>query len=129
MRATTQTRPNRAALFAIAAWIIPGLGHLLLRRGGRALAFLVAVAGLALTGYHLRGNVFAYRPGDAFAILGFIADAGAGIFYYLSHFLESAGPDVSRAAGDYGTRFIASAGLVNLLGVIDAYEIASGRRN
>ena len=47
----------------------------------------------------------------------------------LAHLVEKAGPDVSRAAGDYGTRFVAAAGLVNLLAVLDAYGIAVGRRN
>jgi hypothetical protein len=42
---------------------------------------------------------------------------------------EAAGPDVSRAAGDYGTRFIAAAGVVNMLAVLDVIEIATGRRS
>lgn len=129
MTPAIRSRSNSALLVAAAAWICPGLGHLLLRKWGRALAFLVAAGGLALTGYHLRGRVFAYRPGDAFGNLGFLADIGAGGFYFLSRLIESGGPDISRAAGDYGTRFIASAGLVNLLGVLDAYEIAAGRRD
>jgi hypothetical protein len=129
MSIPTHARSSSAPLFAIAAWVFPGLGHLLLRKWGRALAFLVAAGGLALIGYHLRGNVFAYHAGDAFGDLGFLADIGAGAFYFLSRIFESAGPDISRAAGDYGTRFIASAGIVNLLGVLDAYEIAAGRRS
>jgi hypothetical protein len=117
-----------APFIAVAAWIVPGLGHLLLRRWGRALIFFLSVGGLAVTGYLLRGNVFPPRAGEPFGTLGFLADAGAGIFYFLSRFFETAGPDVSRAAGDYGTRFIAAAGIVNLLSVFDAYEIALGRR-
>ena len=46
----------------------------------------------------------------------------------LAHLIEKAGPDVSRAAGDYGTRFVAAAGMVNLLAMLDAYGIALGRR-
>lgn len=117
-----------APFFAIAAWIIPGLGHLALKRWGRALIFFGCVGGLAITGYLLRGNVFPPHSGDLFGTLGFLADAGTGIFYVLAKFFERAGPDVSRAAGDYGTRFIAAAGIVNLLSVFDAYEIALGRR-
>jgi hypothetical protein len=117
-----------APFIAVAAWIVPGLGHLMLRRSGRALIFFFTVGGLAVTGYLLRGNVFPPRAADSFATLGFLADAGSGIFYFLSRFFESAGPNVSSAAGDYGTRFIAAAGIVNLLSVFDAYEIALGRR-
>jgi Family of unknown function (DUF6677) len=128
MTPTNQTRSASAPLVAVAAWVVPGLGHLLLRKWGRALAILVATGGLALTGYHMRGHVFAYRAGDAFGNLGFLADLGAGGLYFFAKLFESAGPDISRAAGDYGTRFIASAGIVNLLGVLDAFEIAAGRR-
>lgn len=117
------------ALFAaVAAWLVPGLGHLLLGRWGRALVFFCAVAGLVVSGYLLRGNVFPSHSGDPFGTLGFLADAGAGVFYYFSRFFEAAGPDVSRAAGDYGTRFIAAAGVVNLLAVLDTIEISTGRR-
>ncbi len=115
-------------LAVLAAWVVPGLGHLLLRRWGRALAFFLTVGALAVTGYVLRGNVFQPYSGDAFDFLGYLADLGSGVFYALSRFLESAGPDVSRAAGDYGTRFIATAGVVNILCILDAYEIATGRK-
>jgi hypothetical protein len=117
-----------APFIAVAAWIVPGLGHLVLRRRGRALIFFLSVGGLAIAGYLLRGNVFPPRTGEPFGTLGFLADAGAGMLYFLSRFFETAGPDVSRAAGDYGTRFIGAAGIVNLLSVFDAYEIALGRR-
>jgi hypothetical protein len=115
-------------LIVFAAWIVPGMGHFLMRRWGRALVFFLAVGGLAITGYLLRGNVFPAHSSDLFERLGFLADAGSGVFYFLSHFFEAAGSDVSRAAGDYGTRFIAAAGVVNFIAVCDAYEIASGRR-
>jgi hypothetical protein len=118
-----------APFVAIVAWIVPGLGHFLLGRWGRALGFFVAVGGLAITGYLLRGNVFPPHSGDPFGTLGFVADAASGVFYYLARVFEAAGPDVSRAAGDYGTRFIAAAGVVNVLAIFDVLEIASGRRN
>jgi hypothetical protein len=125
----TRAKGNPAALIAVAAWIVPGLGHLLLRRWGRAVVFFIAVGGLSLMGYLMRGDVFPPHSGDSFGTLGFLADAGSGVFYLFAHFFEAAGPDISRAAGDYGTRFIAAAGIVNLLSIFDAYEIAVGRRS
>ena len=41
---------------------------------------------------------------------------------------ESNGPDVSHADGDYGTRFLATAGVFNLLAALHAYEAARGRK-
>jgi hypothetical protein len=133
-QAVAKPRPRKAAFsfvglgVAILAWAVPGLGHLILGRWRRALAFFISVGGLAITGYLLRGNVFPQHATDAFGRLGFFADAGTGVFYYLARFFERFGPDVSRALGDDGTRFIAAAGLVNLLSAFDAYEIAAGRR-
>jgi len=117
-----------AGVIAALAWFIPGAGHLVLRRWQRALAFFIAVGGLAVSGFLMRGNVFRLHSQDPFGTLGFIADACSGVFYVMSHAFETAGPNVSRAIGDYGTRFIAAAGIVNALGVCDAYEIARGRR-
>jgi len=89
---------------------------------------MVSVCGLAICGYLLRGNVFSPRSPDPFSTLGFLADAGSGVLYFLARIFEAEGPNVARAAGDYGTRFIAAAGIVNLLAALDVYEIASRRR-
>jgi hypothetical protein len=65
---------------------------------------------------------------DPLTFLGSLGDAGSGVFYWVVRSLEKAGPDVSRAIGDYGTRFIAAAGVANYLCVADALEIALGRK-
>lgn len=121
--------PALAFVIGFAAWLVPGLGHLLTGKWFRGVIFFFCVGGLALAGYALRGNVFARHSNDPFGTLGFLADVGSGMFYALARFFERAGPDVSRASGDYGTRFIAAAGVVNLLGVFDAFEIGAGRRD
>lgn len=116
-------------MIAIIAWFVPGLGHLLLRRWQRALAFFVAVGGLAVVGYLMRGNVFAPHSEDPFGTLGFLADASSGMFYLFAHVLEKSGPDVARAMGDDGTRFIAAAGIINIMGVCDAFAVARGHKH
>lgn len=89
----------------------------------------LAVGTMALVGMWMRGNVFPPQRGDAFGVLGFIADAGAGIFYLLSNLIQKTGGDVSHAAGDYGTRIVATAGVLNLLFVLDALEVSRGKKN
>ena len=113
-----------AVAAAAAGWIVPGLGHVLLRKWAKALVYFVAVGMVAVIGLLLRGNVFTYGGGDPFGVLGFLADAGSGIFYFLASRINPAGADVSRAAGDYGTRLIATAGVLNMLCMLEAFQIA-----
>jgi len=125
---SSRNNPVFTVLIAIAAWIVPGLGHLFLRRWSRAVGFFVAAGGLALAGYAMHGQAFKPGSGDPFGTLGFVADAFSGAFYFLPRVLTIVRPDLSHAAGDYGTRFIAAGGIVNLLAVIDAYGTARGER-
>ena len=113
---------------ALAGWAVPGLGHLLLRRWGKAAVYFLCVGGLACAGLAMRGGIFDAGAIDMFVRLGFFADMGAGVFYFLAHMIQTAGPDVAHASGDYGTRLFATAGMLNLLTVLEAYEIGRGRR-
>jgi hypothetical protein len=113
---------------AIAGWAVPGLGHLLLRRWSKAAVYFICIGALACIALIMRGGVFGSGAEDMFDRLGFYADLGTGIFYFLSHSIQTAGPDVAHATGDYGTRMFATAGMLNLLTVLEAYEIGRGRR-
>jgi len=118
----------RALIVGVAGWIVPGLGHALLKMWGRALACFLTVGLLVLVGAGMRGNLFSSSGNDAFDSLGYIADMGTGTFYFLARSLEKNGADVSHATGDYGTRFLATAGVLNLLAALHAYEVARGRK-
>ena len=118
----------RAIAVALAGWLLPGLGHALLKMWGRAMALFLTVGFLVYLGAGMRGNVFEPGGEDAFARLGYVADAGAGSFYFVARALEVQGSDVSHADGDYGTRFLATAGVLNLLAALHAYEAARGRK-
>lgn len=123
-----KTRKARAVAIGVAGWVLPGLGHALQRMWGRALTFFIVVGVLVMVGAGMRGNLFGSEGGDAFAALGYFADLGAGSFYWLAKYIEVSGPDVSHAYGDYGTRFLAAAGVLNLLAALHAYEAARGRK-
>ena len=113
---------------AVAGWIVPGLGHALQRMWARALVIFLCVGVLVLAAVSMRGNIFAARGNDAFDTLGYFADLGTGSFYWLAKHMEIRGADVSHANGDYGTRFLATAGVLNLLAALHAYEAARGRK-
>ena len=121
---------GEALAFAIgvAGWLVPGLGHALQKMWGRALGCFLTVGALVFLGVGMRGNVFSSEGGDAFGILGYVADLGTGSFYFAARALETQGSDVAHAEGDYGTRFLAAAGVLNLLAALHAYEAARGRK-
>ena len=121
-------REGIALAVGVAGWIVPGLGHALQKMWGRAAATFLTVGLLVILGTGMRGNVFSSSGNDAFDALGFLADLGTGTFYLAARSLESNGADVSHAGGDYGTRFLATAGVLNLLSALHAYEAARGRK-
>jgi hypothetical protein len=114
---------------ALAGWIVPGFGHLVLRQWNKAIVYFLCVGSLAFLGLAMRGGIFDASSTDLFDRLGFFADLGAGAFYFLAHVIQPAASDVAHASGDYGTRLFATAGMLNLLTVVEAYEIGRGRRS
>lgn len=124
----TSINPALAVVAAAAGWFVPGLGHALLQRWGKAVVYFFAVGVLAVVGLWMRGNVFSSNSADAFDMLGFLADIGNGLLYFLAGTINPAGGDVSRASGDYGTRLFATAGVLNFLCVLEVLQIGFGSK-
>ncbi len=114
-------------------WLVPGGGHLLLRRKGRGLLLLVSITLMFLFGVMMRGAFFQPQTGDLLTTLintgGFVGDLCSGLLYLLSAAFGYNTPDMPGASHDYGTKFLVAAGLLNVLAMVDAYEIAAGRKN
>ena len=115
------------------AWLIPGGGHFFLKRTGRGALLLLCVASMFLCGLMMRGTMFQPQTGDLLTTLihtgGFIGDLCAGALYLLTVWLGYNQPDMAGHVHDYGTKFLVAAGLLNLLAVVDAFEIAAGRKD
>jgi hypothetical protein len=115
------------------AWLIPGGGHFLLKRTGRAALLLAAITSMFVCGLMMRGAMFSPVSGDLLTTLintgGFVGDVSSGILYLLSSWLGYSQPDMAGAVHDYGTKFLVVAGLLNILAMVDAFEIATGRKD
>ncbi len=117
-------------LTVLAAWLVPGAGHFLLNRKGRAAIIFASVAIAFLVGVLARGTMFQpTTAGDVLSRLiqlaGFIGDAAAGLFYFIAVGLGYWPPDLPTHTVDYGSKFLVTAGLLNILAMVDAYEIAT----
>lgn len=127
-------KPNGNWVAAVAVgWIIPGGGHMLLKRPGRGGLILASVASLFILGLLMRGALFSPQSGDLLTFViytgGFVGNVLAGLPYFFSILLGYDQVDVAGHAHDYGTKFLVGAGLLNLLGLVDAFEIAIGRKD
>ena len=117
----------------VVAWIIPGGGHFLLKRPGRGGLIAASVTAMFLLGLMMRGALFSPQTGDLLTTViyvgGFIGNLMSGLLYFVTVWLGYSQPDVAGAVHDYGTKFLVAAGLLNVLAMVDAFEIASGKKD
>ncbi|MBI5281565.1 MAG: hypothetical protein HY858_07795 [Candidatus Solibacter usitatus] len=114
------------------AWLVPGGGHFYLKRTYRGLILGGCTVVMFLLGIMMRGYLFQPMTGDLLTTLiyvgGYIANMSTGLLYILAKMFGYDAPDVAGHTVDYGTKFLAAAGLFNLLAIVDAFEIAAGRK-
>lgn len=127
--------PVTAWLWPVAAaWLIPGAGHFLLKKTGRGALIFASVVATFFFGLAMRGVMFSPEKGaDYLTSLinygGFAANVSAGALYLLTSMFGYSQPDVAGAVHDYGTKFLVTAGLLNVLAMVDTWEIATGRKD
>jgi hypothetical protein len=115
------------------AWLVPGGGHMMLKRRGRAALLAASVTLMFLFGLFMRGSMFTPQSGDLLTILincgGFLGDLASGVLYLVATMFNYNQPDMAGHVYDYGTKFLVSAGLLNILAMVDVYEIAAGKKS
>lgn len=114
-------------LTAVAAWALPGLGHVLLGRRGRALVFFVLCLAMFAVGLAIDGRMPWTFSGSPLARLATLGGMGLGVPYLLTHMVFGYEGDVTAPGFEYGGAFIVTAGLMNLLLVLDAWDICWGK--
>jgi hypothetical protein len=132
MRATAAedvaSEKGRLTLICAAAWLVPGGGHFWLGRNQKGLVFLLALPAMFAVGLLLEGRLFPFAPSEPLVALAAIADVGIGLPYVIAKMLGHGAGAVRQATYEYGNAFLIVAGLLNMLVVLDAYDIAAGRK-
>ena len=121
---------GRSPYVAIAlAWLIPGLGHYYLGRRRTAAAFAVIVVLTFVAGLSFQGRLYSIEQGQPLTILATFAVRGAGLLNIAARlFTENPGGSILSVTYEYGCAYLLTAGLMNLLLILDAWDIATGRK-
>ncbi len=143
-RSITFDEPRRfplalRGLAIVVAWLVPGAGHLVLGKRGRALVFFLTIVGAFAIGLILNGHLYWPTPDqtaalhvDLITVLWFFAQIGSGLCYGVSYLLGLGTEAIPQAAAsptfEYGNTFMFLAGLLNYLVIHDAFDIAAGRK-
>lgn len=124
------SRPSvgRLVRLCVAAWLVPGFGHLLLGRKWRALILFVSILAIFLLGIAMQGQFFSTGSGSLLQTLGYWGELCVGVAMPAARFFGYSGGDPFFVSSDYGTAYLIAAGMLNVLTVLDAYDIAMGRK-
>ncbi len=118
----------------IAAWLIPGAGHIMQKKLGRGALIFASVVLMFLFGLSMSGMMFTPEKGTDYLTSlinygGFVCNLAAGGIYILASMFGYSQPDMAGDVHDYGTKFLVTAGLLNILAMVDAYEIVAGKKD
>lgn len=127
-RARVGAEPGILAFVCLAAWAIPGAGHLWLGRREKGLVFFVALTVMFVIGLMLHGRIFPFQLTEPLVALAAVADLGLGVPWLIARMLGMGAGLVTAATYEYGNSFLIVGGLLNFLVVIDAFDIAMGRK-
>lgn len=118
----------KGLLAMVLGWLVPGLGHVLQKKYARGLVFFVSILAMTGMGLAMGGKIYPFQTENPLTILAFFADLGNGAVYLLSRLLPIGLGDLKLVTFEFGTAYIAGAGLLNFLIALDALDIAAGKK-
>lgn len=127
-RPRAAAEPGALALLCLAAWALPGAAHFWLGRRQKTAVFFVALMTMFVAGLLLEGRLFPFDVSEPLVALAAVADAGMGLPWIVARLAGAGGGVVTAPSYEYGNCFLIVAGLLNLLVMLDAYDVAVGRK-
>ena len=128
---SVETKPmNMVTTLAICGggWLVPGLGHVLIGRWIRGIIFALCVLLMFALGLAMHGKLYDLEFDEPLHVFAFIANIGTGIPYWIAEKLNLGIGSMTWPSYDYGTTYLWVCGLLNYLIVLDAFDIAQGRK-
>jgi TM2 domain-containing membrane protein YozV len=141
---------GRTATACALAWVIPGAGHFYLGKRVKSIIFFAVVTLTFMFGLAMDGRVYLASPDQPLSYLATFANLGVGpmdligrrasydriLFRFpdeMDHALYQEILDRTRKkilapTHEYGTTFILTAGLMNILLILDVFDTGIGRK-
>jgi Family of unknown function (DUF6677) len=132
------------------AWAVPGGGHVYLGKRRRGLIFFLVVLATFLLGWLNDGRAYLIDRDQPLTYLATFTNIATGPVELFSRFatyerlvyrlpadgngpeqarlLEAMRNKVKKVGDEYGTTYLLTAGLMNILLMLDAFDIAVGRK-
>ena len=128
-RVVEQTRTGRVVPACLLALLLPGAGHLYLRKVGKGLVFMVSIGALFVLGVAMDARLKPYLSlDDLLSFLRSLAQMCLGAPYFVARALGFETGLVTSVTHEYGNTFTEVAGLLNVLVILDAHDTALGRK-
>lgn len=119
--------PSDVRLFLL-AWLVPGAGHFALGKRQKAAVFGTVLPVMFVFGLLLQGRLFPFTPSDPLVALASLANVMAGVPYLAARLFGAGDGVVTAITYEYGNTFMIATGLLNALVVLDAFDVAKGRK-
>lgn len=120
--------PGTLTLVCLLAWAVPGAAHVWLGRRQKGAVFFVVLGLMFSIGLALHGRIFPFEFSEPLVALAAIADIGVGVPWMLARMAGAGAGLVTSTTYEYGNTFLIVAGLLNFLVILDAFDVAMGRK-
>ena len=120
-------RPGAGITF-LAAWLVPGAGHFLQGQPRKAVILFVILTTMFAIGLGFAGRLFPFQMAEPLVFLAAVAEWAIGVPRVIASISGAGRGDVVAATYEYGNTFLITAGLLNVLAIFDAHDLATGRK-
>src|SRR5262245_58683018 len=110
------------------AWFVPGAGHFMAGQIRKGLIFFGILGLMTVLGLAFGGRLFPFQVSEPLVFLAAAAQWALGLPRLLAAMAGAGAGEVVAATYDYGNTFLIASGLLNVLVLFDAFDLARGRK-
>lgn len=112
----------------VLAWFVPGAGHVMAGEMRKGAIFFGILGAMTVLGLVFGGRLFPFQLTEPLVFLAAAAQWALGLPRLVAGATGAGVGDVVAATYDYGNTFLIASGLLNVLVILDAADLARGRK-